>query len=84
MIHYFEESTQIYTKNSHSSENDNRLLPLGHVLYEPVDHAVALTVRRPRPERPQIAVAVEDLGGRRIRVFQWNLGVLLCCHLVMV
>ena len=63
------------------SENDDRLLPLGHVLYEPVDDAVALRAprrRRPRTERPQVAVVVEDLGGRRRRiwVFRRNLGVL--------
>ena len=42
-------------------------------LYEPVDDAVPLRARRrrPRPERPQVVVVLDDLGGRRIRVFQW-------------
>ena len=58
--------------NSPPSEDDDRLLPRGHVLNEPVDDAVPLRVRRVRPKRPPDALLGEGVGGRRIRV--------LLCH----
>ena len=49
------------------SEYDDGLLPLGHVLYDPVDDLVALRVRRPRTQRPQATLLLEDLDRWRRR-----------------